>query len=58
MLVFLVFVIGTALTLLGLSLVVAATARALVEIDNGRKIDPIGAYRLAFDSARPLFGAS
>ena len=56
-LVFLVFVIGTALTLLGLSLVIAATARALLEIDHGRPIGPIGAYRLAFDSARPLFGA-
>ena len=56
-LVFLVFVIGTALTLLGLSLVVAATARAMAEIDNGRQIGPFGAYRLAFDSARPLFGA-
>ena len=55
--VFLVFVIGTALTLLGLSLVVAATARALVEIENGRPIGPIGAYRLAFDKARPLFRA-
>ena len=47
--VFLVFVIGTALTLLGLSLVVAATARALVEIENGRPIGPFGAYRLAFE---------
>ena len=56
-LLFLVFVIGTALTLLGLSLVVAATARALVEIEHGRPIGPIGAYRLAFDRARPLFGA-
>jgi hypothetical protein len=56
-LVFLVFLIGTALTLLGLGLVIAATARALVEIDQGRPIGPIGAYRLAFDSARPLFGA-
>ena len=55
--VFLVFAIGTALTLLGLSLVVAATARALVEIEYGRPIGPIGAYRLAFDKARPLFGA-
>ncbi len=55
--VFLVFVIGTALTLLGLSLVVAATARALVEIENGRPIGPIGAYRLAFGKARPLFRA-
>ncbi len=56
-LVFLVFVIGTALTLLGLSLVIAATGRALVEIDHGRPIGPFGAYRLAFDSARPLLGA-
>ena len=55
--VFLVFAIGTALTLLGLSLVVAATARALVEIEHGRPIGPIGAYRLAFDRARPLFRA-
>ena len=57
LLVLLVLVIGTALTLLGLSLVVAATARALVEIDQGRPIGPIAAYRLAFDRARPLFGA-
>ena len=57
MLVFLVFVIGTALTLLGLSLVIAASARAMAEIDRGRRIGPFGAYRLAFDRARPLFGA-
>ena len=56
-LVFLVFVIGTALTLLGLSLVIAASARAMAEIDRGRRIGPLGAYRLAFDRARPLFGA-
>ena len=49
--------IGTALTLLGLGLVQAATARALVEIDAGRPIGPLGAYRLAFDSVAPLFGA-
>ena len=56
-LVFLVVAIGTALTLLGLTLVVAATARALVEIEHGRPIGPIGAYRLALDRARPLLGA-
>jgi hypothetical protein len=56
MLVLLVFVIGTTLTLLGFSLVVAATARVLVEIDHGRPIGPIGAYKLAFQSARPLVG--
>ena len=43
----LVFAVGTVLTLLGLTLVVAATARALVEIEHGRPIGPIGAYRLA-----------
>ena len=56
-LVFLVFVVGTVLTLLGLGLVIAATARALVEIDQGRSIGPVGAYRLAAERARPLFGA-
>ncbi len=56
-LVFLVVAIGTALTLLGLTLVVAATARALVEIEHGRPVGPIGAYRLALDRARPLLGA-
>ena len=49
--------IGTALTLLGLGLVQAATARALVELDGGRPIGPLRAYRLARDSIRPLLGA-
>jgi hypothetical protein len=53
----LVLAIGTALTLLGLGLVQAACARALVEIDRGRPIRPLGAYRLACDSVAPLFGA-
>jgi hypothetical protein len=52
-----VVAIGTALTLLALGLVQAATARALVEIDEGRPIGPVGAYRLALDSIAPLFGA-
>ncbi|HKD33495.1 MAG TPA: hypothetical protein VKB73_08505 [Gaiellaceae bacterium] len=52
-----VVAIGTALTLLALGLVQAATARALVEIDEGRPIGPVGAYRLALDSVGPLFGA-
>ena len=56
-LVFVVLAVGTALTLLGLGLVQAATARALVEIDGGRPIGPLGAYRLALDCVRPLFGA-
>jgi hypothetical protein len=52
-----VLAIGTALTLLGLGLVQAATARALVEIEQGRSIGPLRAYRLAFDSVAPLFEA-
>jgi hypothetical protein len=54
---FFVLAIGTALTLLGLGLVQAATARALVEIDQGRAIRPLRAYRLAGDSIRSLLGA-
>jgi hypothetical protein len=54
---FVVVAIGTALTLLGLGLVQAATARALVEIDRERPVGPVSAYRLALDSVRPLFGA-
>jgi hypothetical protein len=49
--------IGTALTLVGLGLVQAACARALVEIDARRPVGPLGAYRLAYDSVVPLFGA-
>jgi hypothetical protein len=52
-----VLAIGTALALLGLGLVQAACARALVRIDEGRPVGPIDAYRLAADSAAPLFGA-
>jgi hypothetical protein len=53
----LVLAIGTALTLLGLGLVQAACARAFVEIDAGRPVGPLGAYRLAYESVAPLFGA-
>jgi hypothetical protein len=54
---FFVLAIGTALTLFGLGLVQAASARALVEIDGGRRIGPLRAYRLAAGSVAPLFGA-
>jgi hypothetical protein len=54
---FLALAIGTALTLLGLGLVQAACARALVEIDQGRPINAVRAYWLAADAAWPLFGA-
>ena len=56
-LVLLVVALETALTLLGVAFVQAATARALVEIDEGRPIGPVRAYRLALDSLRPLLGA-
>jgi hypothetical protein len=54
---FLVLAVGTALTLLGLGLVQAATARALVEIDAGARMNPLLAYRLALDVVAKLFGA-
>jgi hypothetical protein len=54
---FFVLVIGTALTLLGLGLAQAATARALVEVDQGHPVGPLRAYLLAADSIRPLLGA-
>jgi hypothetical protein len=53
----LALVIGTTLTLLGLGLVQAATACALVELDAGRPIGPVGALRLAVRRIRPLLGA-
>ncbi len=56
-LVVIVVALGTTLTLLGLGLVMAATLRALVEIDAGRKIGPLQAYRLTLDSVRPLLRA-
>jgi hypothetical protein len=54
---FVVLAIGTALTLLALGVLQAATARALVEIDQGRSVGPLQAYRLARGSVGPLFGA-
>ncbi len=55
---FVALVIGTMLTLFGLSLVQAATARALLELDEGRSLDAPRAYRLALEHVRPLFGAT
>ncbi len=54
---YIALVVGTTLTLLGLGLVQAATACALVEIDAGRDVGPVGAYRLALRRIRPLLGA-
>jgi hypothetical protein len=50
-------VIGVSLTLLGLGLVQAATACAVVELDEGREVGPLDAYRLALRRVRPLLRA-
>ena len=50
----LVVAVGTTLTLLGVGLVQAATACALLEIDSGRDVGPIQAYRLGLRKVRPL----
>ena len=50
-------VVGTTLTLLGLALVQAATASALVELDSGRSVSAVEAYRLTLGRLRPLLGA-
>ena len=57
-LVLLVATVGTTLALLGLALVQAATACALIELDEGRRVGPVHAYRLALAKFRPLAGGS
>ena len=54
---YLALVVGATLALLGLGLVMAATACALVELDAGRSVGPISAYRLALRRIRPLLRA-
>jgi hypothetical protein len=54
---FLALALGTTFTLLGLGLVQAATARALIELDAGRRVGPVRAYRMSLDAAPRLFGA-
>jgi hypothetical protein len=49
--------IGTVLTLLTLAFVQAAIARAIAEIDAGREVGVLPAYRMALDSVWPLLGA-
>ena len=51
---FIALVIGATLTLLGLGLVQAATACALVEIDGGRRVSAVDAYRISLRRFRPL----
>ena len=49
--------LGAVLALLGYSLVVAATSRAMIELDAGRPVTTLAAYRMSLDSSRPLLGA-
>jgi hypothetical protein len=53
---YLALLIGTTLAFVGFGLVQAATTCALVEIDAGRPIDAVHAYRLAARRLRPLLG--
>jgi hypothetical protein len=57
LLVLLVVAVGTALTLLALGFVQMATAWALVEIDAGRPVGALRAYRVAAGSLGSLFVA-
>jgi hypothetical protein len=54
---FLSVIVGTTFALLGLGLVQAAAACALVEMDANRPVGPWDAYRLALRRFRPLLGA-
>ncbi len=56
LLVLLVVAVGAGLTLLGLAFVQAATAYALVQIDEGVSVSPVRAYRVALRRTRPLLG--
>jgi hypothetical protein len=51
---FLALVVGTTLALLGLGLVQAATALALRELDVGRNVSALEAYRKTLGRVRPL----
>jgi hypothetical protein len=54
---FLVFGLGLLLTVFGLSVVQSATAAAMVEIDEGRPVTAMQAYRKALPSLRSLLSA-
>ncbi len=56
-LVLIVAAIATTLTLLALGLVQAATAQAMLALEEDRRIGPVAAYRLALRHLRPLVGA-
>ena len=54
---YLATIIGATLTLFGLGFIQAATAASLVEIDRGRTVHAMDAYRLAWRHIRPLLAA-
>ncbi|MGE5274967.1 MAG: hypothetical protein ACM3QU_14550 [Verrucomicrobiota bacterium] len=55
-LVLLVVAVGTTLALLGFALVQAATTCVLADLDAGRRVTAVGAYRRALKRFRPLLG--
>jgi hypothetical protein len=55
--VLLLFVLETVLALVGIALVQAATARALLELDEDREVGPLDAYRLALGRLGRVLGA-
>ena len=50
------FALGLFVSVLGLSVVQAATGVAMVELDEGREVTARRAYRLAVPRLRPMFG--
>jgi hypothetical protein len=53
----LALIIGTTLALLGLGLVQAAVASALLDIDGGQRVTAVSAYASVLGRIRPLLGA-
>jgi hypothetical protein len=53
----LAFAVGIFFTILGLTIVQAVTSLAMVELDEGREVTPVGAYRLVVPMWRPLLWA-
>lgn len=54
---FLVILLGVVLVVFGLAVVQSATAIAMVELDEGRHVTALGAYRKALPSLGSLLGA-
>ena len=54
---FLVYALGVLFTVFGLAVVQSATSLGMVELDAGRHVTALGAYRLALPSMRTILGA-